>query len=112
MRHLSKVNCIRVNFFSLFQTLQSERQRIEENGGCVLEFPSGFFRVNGRLAVSRAIGDHGFKDVVISDPDIVCLPLNGNEDFLLMACDGLWDFVEEDEVALLVYDLLEKNNGK
>lgn len=64
------------------------------------------------MAVSRAIGDYGLKDVVISDPDIVCIKLNGNEDFLLMACDGLWDFVEEDEVALRVYELLEKNKGE
>lgn len=92
--------------------MQSERSRIEESGGCVLEFPSGCFRVNGRLAVSRAIGDYGLKDVVISEPDIVCLKLNGNEDFLLMACDGLWDFVDEDEVALMVYELLEKNQGE
>lgn len=98
--------------FCLLLLLQSERSRIEESGGCVLEFPSGCFRVNGRLAVSRAIGDYGLKDVVISDPDIVCLKLNGNEDFLLMACDGLWDFVDEDEVALMVYELLEKSQGK
>lgn len=68
--------------------------------------------MNGRLAVSRAIGDYGLKDVVIGEPDIACLTLNGNEDFLIMACDGLWDFAGEDEVATRVYSALEKNNGK
>lgn len=29
-----------------------------------------------------------------------------------MACDGLWDYVEEDEVATNVYNTLQKNNGK
>lgn len=72
----------------------------------------GCLRVNGRLAVSRAIGDHGLKDVVIGIPDIVCIPFNGNEDFLLMACDGLWDFVQEDDLAFMVYEMLEKNDGK
>lgn len=78
----------------------------------MLEFPPGCFRVNGRLAVSRAIGDYGLKDVVIGEPDITCLALNGNEDFLILACDGLWDYVGEDEVATNVYSVLQKNNGK
>lgn len=77
----------------------------------MLEYPAGCYRVNGRLAVSRAIGDFGLKDVVIGEPDIVCLPLNGNEDFLLLACDGLWDYVEEDDLAVMVYNMLEKNKG-
>lgn len=101
-----------MKYFFVDTFLQSERQRIEGSGGVVLEFPVGCYRVNGRLAVSRAIGDYGLKDVVISEPDIVCIQLNGNEDFLLMACDGLWDYVLEDEVALMVYNMLEKNKGK
>lgn len=78
----------------------------------MLEFPAGCYRVNGRLAVSRAIGDYGLKDVVIGEPDIAGITLNGKEDFLIMACDGLWDYAEEDEVATRVYTALEKNNGK
>lgn len=78
----------------------------------MLEFPAGCYRVNGRLAVSRAIGDYGLKDVVIGEPDIAAITLNGNEDFLIMACDGLWDYAEEDELATRVYTALEKNNGK
>lgn len=73
---------------------------------------SGCSRVNGRLAVSRAIGDYGLKDVVIGDPDIIVIPMSGREDFLLMACDGLWDFVNENEAAALVYDVLKKNKGE
>ncbi|XP_031630592.1 uncharacterized protein LOC116345413 [Contarinia nasturtii] len=90
---------------------ESERIRIEKSGGCVLEFPPGCYRVNGRLAVSRAIGDYGLKDVVIGEPDIAAIPLNGKEDFLILACDGLWDYAEEDEVATKVYNSLEKNDG-
>lgn len=78
----------------------------------MLEFPAGCYRVNGRLAVSRAIGDFGLKDVVIGEPDIAGITLNGKEDFLIMACDGLWDFADEDEVATRVYKALEQNNGK
>lgn len=96
-------------FFS--QHFQSEKKRIEDCGGCVITI-GGCDRVNGRLAVSRAIGDNGLKDVVIGEPDVVSIPLNGNEDFLLMACDGLWDFVEEDDIAVVVYESLVQNEGK
>lgn len=73
---------------------------------------AGCHRVNGRLAVSRAIGDNGLKEVVSGVPDVVSISLNGNEDFLLMACDGLWDFCEEDDAALVVYEMLVKNEGE
>lgn len=105
---ISDITCIHVRHISL---LQGEQKRIEASGGCVL-FIGGCHRVNGRLAVSRAIGDNGLKDMVIGEPDVVSIGLNGNEDFFLMACDGLWDFVEEDEVALMVYEMLVKNEGK
>lgn len=90
---------------------QSEQKRIEYCGGCVLVI-GGCHRVNGRLAVSRAIGDNGLKDVVTGVPDVVKVPLTGKEDFLLMACDGLWDFVEEDDLAITVYEKLVLNEGK
>lgn len=45
-------------------------------------------------------------------PDVREIPLNGGEDFLIIACDGLWDFVPEDEVARKVYNLIRENPGK
>lgn len=40
----------------MFISLQDERERIEDMGGCVLYW--GTWRVNGQLAVSRAIGKY------------------------------------------------------
>jgi len=51
----------------------SERKRIEDAGGKVIPHPSsphGHLRVNGFLIVSRAIGDRGLKEWVISNPDV------------------------------------------
>lgn len=110
-RNTYSYSCLSDSHFSHFRNLQSEQQRIEDCGGCVLII-GGCHRVNGRLAVSRAIGDNGLKDVVIGEPDVMSIPLNGNEDFLLMACDGLWDFVEEDDIAVMVYEALVQNEGK
>ncbi|XP_049831416.1 LOW QUALITY PROTEIN: titin-like [Schistocerca gregaria] len=78
-----------------------ERERIEKMGGCVMYF--GTWRVNGQLAVSRAIGDSEYKPYVCAEPDVTELSLDGTEDFLVLACDGLWDFVTEQQVAAVVY---------
>jgi len=78
-----------------------EMIRIEKEGG-VVNFQDTW-RVNGTLAVSRAIGDPEFKPWVISDPDINEVTLDGSEDFLILACDGLWDHVLLEDTGCLVY---------
>ncbi|CAH1100487.1 unnamed protein product, partial [Psylliodes chrysocephalus] len=83
-----------------------ERERIEKRGGCVIKW--GTWRVNGQLAVSRAIGDPEYKPFVIAVPDIEILPLDG-EDFLVLACDGLWDSLSEEAVARAIYSLVMEN---
>ncbi|XP_060800398.1 microtubule-actin cross-linking factor 1, isoforms 6/7 isoform X3 [Amyelois transitella] len=80
---------------------QDERERIEASGGTVMYW--GTWRVNGQLAVSRAIGDVHYKPYVTARPEIATVDLDGDEDFVVVACDGLWDFVSEDDVALAVY---------
>lgn len=45
-------------------------------------------------------------------PDVVEIPLTGNEDFLVLACDGLWDFISEEDAARCVYDMISRNPGK
>ncbi|XP_046484325.1 uncharacterized protein [Neodiprion pinetum] len=81
-----------------------ERERVNDMGGAVIHW--GIWRVNGQLAVSRAIGDVQYKPYVTGDPDIRCIPLDGTEDFLIVACDGLWDYVSEAMATTLVYQQL------
>lgn len=83
---------------------EDERERIEGMGGSVLFW--GTWRVNGQLAVSRAIGDLEYKPYVSAEPDVKAIPLDGTEDFLIVACDGLWDFVSEQEAVNAVYNQL------
>ncbi|CAG9114693.1 unnamed protein product [Plutella xylostella] len=80
---------------------QDEKDRIEASGGTVMYW--GTWRVNGQLAVSRAIGDAQYKPYVTAKPEIASVDLDGDEDFVVIACDGLWDFVSEDQVAIAVY---------
>lgn len=86
-------------------------ERIIEQGGSVLML-SGTWRVNGLLAVSRAIGDAKYKPHVTGVPEIKTIPLDGNEDFLILACDGLWDFMSEQEAAEIVYNSLLEDSGE
>lgn len=70
------------------------------------------YRVNGQLAVSRAIGDSSHKPFVSAEPEVVELSLDGEEDFIVLGCDGLWDELSEDDIALTVYTKLKENPGE
>ncbi|GFY81335.1 phosphatase 2C5 [Actinidia rufa] len=69
---------------------------------------NGVWRVNGSLAISRAIGDPHMKEWIICEPEIRKLPLTSDCEFLIMASDGLWDKVNDQEAVDLV--LSEKNS--
>ncbi|ELU09747.1 hypothetical protein CAPTEDRAFT_44132, partial [Capitella teleta] len=82
-----------------------EKKRIEDLGGCVVWF--GAWRVNGTLSVSRAIGDAEYKPYVSGEPDLCSIELTGDEDYLVLACDGLWDCVTEEQVVRHVHQHMQ-----
>ncbi|XP_044131488.1 protein phosphatase 1F [Bufo gargarizans] len=88
---------------------EDERKRIESLGGCVTFM--GCWRVNGTLAVSRAIGDIDQKPYVSGEADVSSHTLSGSEDFLVLACDGFYDAVSSSEVPGLVLGYLQENGG-
>jgi protein phosphatase 2C len=74
-----------------------ELERIQAAGGRVIFWDGA--RVFGVLAMSRAIGDSYLKPYVISDPEVKVLERkDGEDEFLILASDGLWDVVSN-EVA-------------
>ncbi|XP_076038176.1 uncharacterized protein LOC143023514 isoform X3 [Oratosquilla oratoria] len=90
--------------------LAIERERVEKFGGYVINV-QGTWRVLGQLAVSRAIGDSDYKPLISSECDIKSLDLEGNEDFLVLACDGLWDTLTPDDAVHIVFSYLHHNQG-
>mmetsp|Transcript_68968 Transcript_68968/g.165505 ORF Transcript_68968/g.165505 Transcript_68968/m.165505 type:complete len:358 (-) Transcript_68968:155-1228(-) len=77
--------------------LWQERERITKAGGWIDEEEQ---RVCGDLALSRAIGDLIFKQnkalpaadqIVSAKPDVRIIPRAPEDEFILIACDGLWD---------------------
>ncbi|KAK7732895.1 Protein phosphatase 2C 2 [Botryosphaeria dothidea] len=74
---------------------EGEKARITAAGGFV-----DFGRVNGNLALSRAIGDFEFKksadlppeqQIVTAFPDVTVHEITDDDEFLVIACDGIWD---------------------
>ncbi|XP_015431164.1 PREDICTED: probable protein phosphatase 2C T23F11.1 [Dufourea novaeangliae] len=87
-------------------TLEDERERIEAAGGWV-----AFNRVNGQLALSRALGDFMFKrnerkspqeQIVTAFPEISQFQITEDWEFIVLACDGIWDVMTSKEVVNFV----------
>lgn len=75
---------------------KDEQDRIENLGGYV-DSCHGVWRIQGSLAVSRGIGDRNLKKWVTAEPDTTILPIEREHEFLLLASDGLWDKVSNQE---------------
>ncbi|KAF4113786.1 protein phosphatase 1F [Onychostoma macrolepis] len=88
---------------------EDEKKRIEDLGGCIAFM--GCWRVNGTYAVSRAIGDFDQKPYVSNEADCYSIQLNGHEDYILLACDGLFDVVRPGDVPGLVLEALRETGG-
>ncbi|XP_051142404.1 probable protein phosphatase 2C 25 [Andrographis paniculata] len=82
-------------------SLEDERERIESLGGYV-DCCHGFWRVHGSLAVSRAIGDRHLKQWVIAEPTTKVFKIRPECEFLILASDGLWDNVGNQEAVDVV----------
>jgi len=78
-----------------------ERARVQAAGGQVLF--AGCWRVQGDLAVSRAFGDAHLKPYgVSSTPELSAISLSPRDCYLVLASDGLWDVVDEQQCAASV----------
>ncbi|EFN51820.1 hypothetical protein CHLNCDRAFT_9625, partial [Chlorella variabilis] len=83
--------------------LFEEAKRIIKAGGFVRDN-----RINGALNVSRTIGDLDFKrnaelshreQMVVATPDIEQFSLEEGDEFLIVACDGIWDVLTNQEAV-------------
>uniref|UniRef100_A0AAX7UBP7 protein-serine/threonine phosphatase n=1 Tax=Astatotilapia calliptera TaxID=8154 RepID=A0AAX7UBP7_ASTCA len=79
-------------------------------------------RVNGGLNLSRAIGDHFYKrnkslppeeQMISAMPDVKVLTLNEDHDFMVIACDGIWNVLSSQEVVDFISEKIKPDqNGK
>ncbi|PWN41519.1 PP2C-domain-containing protein [Ceraceosorus guamensis] len=77
-----------------------EAKRITDAGGFVMNN-----RVNGVLAVTRSLGDQAMKEFVVGSPYTTETCLSDEDKFLIVACDGLWDVIDDQDAVDLVADI-------
>jgi len=88
-----------------------ERERIKSLGGEV--YYDGFdWRVKD-LSVSRAFGDLDATPFITNKPDFYRHRVRKNDKFMVLACDGLWDVLDnQDVVNLVLNECYDINSGK
>lgn len=111
-----------------------EIRRINEAGGWILNG-----RICGDIAVSRSFGDIRFKtkknemleggvrekrwsqkfasrvkfngDLVVARPDVLQVVLGSDAEFVVLASDGLWDYINSSEAVSLVRNELRQHGN-
>lgn len=87
-----------------------ERDRIHNAGGSVFRG-----RINGMLAVARAMGDHFYKSnedlqpeqqLVSVVPEFISHERHADDEFIVLACDGIWDVMSNQDVCTAVSGML------
>ncbi|MBA0627364.1 hypothetical protein Godav_004886 [Gossypium davidsonii] len=90
--------------------LELEKDRILKAGGFIQ-----VGRINGSLNLARAIGDAEFKQnktlpaekqIVTANPDINAVELCDDDEFLVLACDGIWDCMSSQQLVDYVREQL------
>ena len=75
-------------------------------------------RVDGNLALSRAFGDYQYKNqagisaeqqAVTANPDITTRDRNADDKFIMLACDGIWDCLSNEQCTKRVSELITKH---
>lgn len=87
-----------------------EKERIESAGGSV-----SIQRINGSLAVSRALGDFSYKgaenrtpsqQMVSPEPEVYAVERSLADEFLVLACDGVWDTISNEDLCAFIHNRL------
>ncbi|KAK4535324.1 hypothetical protein CDCA_CDCA04G1349 [Cyanidium caldarium] len=98
----------------------SEVRRIKAAGGFV-----NSRGVNGYISLTRALGDMDLKahasrlfphlnitgNLLIADPDVVVRPISPHDEFLIVACDGLWCRLSNQEAVRVARTALRRYGG-
>lgn len=98
-----------------------EKERILSSGGFVSPPPEPGLssrvwldpeQTQVGLAMARSIGDHAVKGVgVIAEPVVETHRIVPGDEFVIMATDGVWEFIDSDAAVEIVADRLRKGEG-
>lgn len=103
--------------------MPAERARIAKAGGTVERQQVGpivQYRVNGNLNLSRSIGDLQYKQntfagpedqMICSTPDVLTFEREPHDEFMVLACDGIWDVLANQDVVDFIRERLPRCTG-
>jgi serine/threonine protein phosphatase PrpC len=86
-----------------------EMHRIKQAGGEIV-FDGFDFRIKD-LSVSRAFGDIDAEPYVINKPEIFLRKLSKKDKFMILACDGVWDILSNQDVVNIVLENCYDSDG-
>ncbi len=86
-----------------------EYQRIKDLGGFVSNH-GNVARLQGVLAVSRAFGDFSLRPYITAQPEMLVHGITPNDEFLILACDGVWDVFSNQQAIDLVRASLDQDS--
>jgi protein phosphatase 2C family protein 2/3 len=102
--------------------LPEEQARIEKMGGFVSPPPEPGLSARVwldadctqiGLAMARSIGDHAVKEVgVIAEPVVSFQDITEEDDFVIFATDGVWEFISSEEAVKVVADNMDRGATK
>ncbi|CAM9985015.1 unnamed protein product, partial [Hapterophycus canaliculatus] len=65
------------------------------------------------LAMARSIGDHAVKSIgVVADPEVTTHTIEAGDKFIVLASDGVWEFISSQEAVDIVNVSLEEGTMK
>ncbi|OSD07240.1 PP2C-domain-containing protein [Trametes coccinea BRFM310] len=91
---------------------EKEKNRIVAAGGYI-----EYGRVNGNLALARALGDFDYKknaslapeaQIITSDPEVIEHDMTEEDEFIIIACDGIWDCLTSQQAVNVVRLLISQ----
>ena len=62
--------------------------------------------------IQYTAGDVENKPAITSEPDVASVELDGTEDYVVLACDGIWDVIRLSKIPQLVYAHLTGGGSK
>lgn len=87
---------------------RNEVRRIQDSGGLIVNN-----RVNGVFAITRSLGNSYIKNLVTGKPFTTSTQITDQDEFLILACDGVWDVLTDEAACKYVqsvFRLQEDNN--
>ena len=76
---------------SEYNKMKNEKKSVSSN-----------WRVDGKLCVSRSLGDFWCCDGMYTDPDVSIKTIPHNTISIVLGCDGLWDYVDSGMICNVV----------